>query len=93
MRSRRLHRKIPRRPHLCDVEVILVVMGRPTSAGTAGASDGDAAESRLDAVSDEVLVARVSSARKTGNEDPRDVEELLRRAATQNAAALDRLAH
>ncbi len=68
-------------------------MGRQTRPGTVGAPDGDAAEVGLEAVSDEVLVARVSSARKAGNDDARAVEELLRRAATQNAAALDRLAH
>jgi hypothetical protein len=51
--------------------------------------DGDA---DLEAVGDEELVARVSQARNAGKEDPRGVEELLRRAAEQNKAALDRLA-
>lgn len=42
---------------------------------------------------DEAIIARVAAARKAGGDDPKGVEELLRRAADGNRAALDRLAH
>lgn len=38
-----------------------------------------------------VLIERVSSARRSGKDDEAAVGELLRRAAGQNEAALDRL--
>jgi hypothetical protein len=38
------------------------------------------------------VIERVSAARLAGDEDPEGVEELLRRAADRNRAALDRLA-
>lgn len=59
----------------------------PTSALHSVDVDAD-----LEAAGDEQLVARVSQARNAGEEDPRGVEELVRRAAEQNKAALDRLA-
>lgn len=46
----------------------------------------------LHAVADEDLIARVTAARQSGDEDAPGVEELLRRAADGNKAALDRLA-
>lgn len=41
---------------------------------------------------EDVLVARVAADRRSGNLSGDDVEELLRRAAERNKAALDRLA-
>ena len=41
---------------------------------------------------DDVLVARVAADRRSGNMSDDDVDELLRRAADRNKAALDRLA-
>lgn len=41
---------------------------------------------------DDALIARVCAARQAGDEDTQGVEELLRRAADRNRAALDRLA-
>lgn len=38
-----------------------------------------------------VLIERVSSARRSGTDDQAAVNELLRRAAAENKAALDRL--
>jgi microcompartment protein CcmK/EutM len=38
-----------------------------------------------------VLIDRVSSARRSGTDDQAAVDELLRRAAAENKAALDRL--
>ncbi len=38
-----------------------------------------------------VLIERVSSARRSGKDDEAAVDELLRRAASENEAALDRL--
>ena len=38
-----------------------------------------------------VLIERVSSARRSGSDDPTAAAELLRRAAGENRAALDRL--
>ena len=38
-----------------------------------------------------VLIERVSTARRSSKEDKAAVEELLRRAAVENKAALDRL--
>ncbi len=41
---------------------------------------------------DTAVIGRISAARRAGDEDPEGVEELLRRAAERNRAALDRLA-
>jgi len=38
-----------------------------------------------------VLIERVSSARRSGTDDKAAADELLRRAAAENKAALDRL--
>lgn len=43
-------------------------------------------------VDDEDLIAQVAAARRAGEDDRAGVEELLRRAAHRNQAALDRLA-
>ena len=45
----------------------------------------------LESEDEAVLIERVSSARRSGKEDEAAVEELLRRAALENKAALDRL--
>jgi microcompartment protein CcmK/EutM len=53
-------------------------------------SDVDAA-SALQHEDEAVLIDRVSSARRSGTDDQAAVDELLRRAAAENKAALDRL--
>jgi hypothetical protein len=50
------------------------------------------AEPAAERVDDATLISRVADARRAGEEDPADVEELLQRAAAANQAALDRLA-
>jgi len=67
-------------------------MAEPIKTLATSALDSVDGDADLEAVGDEELVARVSEARNAGEEDPRGVEELLRRAAEQNKAALDRLA-
>ena len=52
-------------------------------------SDSERALRRAD---DGAVIERVSAARRAGDEDPEGVEELLRRGADRNRAALDRLA-
>lgn len=42
-------------------------------------------------MNDDEEIAVVCAARQAGEEDPQGVEELLRRAADRNRAALDRL--
>lgn len=46
----------------------------------------------MERADDRTAIERVSAARQAGDEDPEGVEELLRRAADRNRAALDRLA-
>ena len=58
-------------------------------SGTTSASD---VEPALASADDATVIARVSAARQVGDEDQQGVEELLRRAADRNRAALDRLA-
>lgn len=53
-------------------------------------SDVDAAVA-LQHESEAELIERVSTARRSGTNDQAAVEELLRRAASENKAALDRL--
>jgi hypothetical protein len=53
----------------------------------------DEAEPTPGSAGDDALIARVSMLRKAGETDSIGVEQLLRRAADQNRAALDRLAH
>jgi len=67
-------------------------MAEPIRTFATSALDSVDGDADLEAVGDEELVARVSQARNAGEEDPRGVEELLRRATEQNKAALDRLA-
>lgn len=73
-----------------------VQAGGGVSSARPGLAAGPATdeESRRDLVeSDQELIARVSAARRAGADDPMGVvEELLRRAADRNRAALDRLA-
>lgn len=45
----------------------------------------------LEHVDEAVLIERVSSARRSGTDDQAAADELLRRAAAENKAALDRL--
>lgn len=65
-----------------------MAQSRIDSAGTATTDDAP-----LYAAADEDLIARVAAARQAGEEDAPGVEELLRRGAERNKAALDRLAH
>lgn len=64
-------------------------MAKPRTQETHAAPNITGAESGDD---DDALIANVSAARQAGSEDPEGVEELLRRAAARNRAALDRLA-
>jgi hypothetical protein len=57
-----------------------------------GATPGSDVDPALASADDATVIARVSTARKVGDEDKQGVEELLRRAADRNRAALDRLA-
>lgn len=57
-----------------------------------GATSSSDVEPALASADDATVIARVSAARQVGDEDKEGVEELLRRAADRNQAALDRLA-
>src|ERR1035437_5638251 len=57
-----------------------------------GATSASDVEPALASADDATVIARVSAARQVGDEDQQGVEELLRRAADRNRAALDRLA-
>jgi hypothetical protein len=57
-----------------------------------GATSASDVEPALASADDATVIARVSAAKQVGDEDPQGVEELLRRAADRNRAALDRLA-
>jgi hypothetical protein len=58
-------------------------------SGTTSTSD---VEPALASADDATVIARVFAARQVGDKDQQGVEELLRRAADRNQAALDRLA-
>ncbi len=57
-----------------------------------GATSASDVEPALASADDATVIARVCAARQVGDEDKEGVEELLRRAADRNQAALDRLA-
>lgn len=67
-------------------------MVEPTTQAV-GRAAVDEAESTPDSAGDDALIARVSMSRKAGETASSGVDELLRRAADQNRAALDRLGH
>ncbi len=72
----------------CDTSFMV----EPTTQAV-GRTAVDEAEPTPDSAGDDALIARVSMSRKAGETDSSGVDELLRRAADQNRAALDRLAH
>jgi len=67
------------------------VMAEPRTGAPSPTAPADS-ERALERADDRTAIERVSAARRAGDEDPEGVEELLRRAADRNRAALDRLA-
>ena len=63
-----------------------------SKTGVSGATSASDVAPALASADDATVIARVSAARQVGDEDKEGVEELLRRAADRNQAALDRLA-
>lgn len=74
--------------------LVRVFVGTECENGTMSRSESPevaAAAFALEQEDEAVLIERVSSARRSGKEDEAAVGELLRRAAGENEAALDRL--
>lgn len=74
-----------------DCRVRMVGMATVRTRAPDPTASGEA-EPGFNLADDEAAIARVSAARQAGDEDPRGIEELLRRAGNRNRAALDRLA-
>jgi len=78
--------EIPSAGLTCQNGDMVAVRARAPNTSTV---EDDVPVARAD---EEATIARVAAARKAGADDEQGVEELLRRAADRNRAALDRLA-